>query len=828
MLWLTLAACGSPSTTPDAAVALCPDGTKVPDGGVCVAPEPTCDAGGALTVDGGCAPVGWTQCPVGFALDPSGWDCAPVTNTAGCDAGAAPQLGTSECGAVGWTQCPAGFAPDPSGWSCDPVLPAAVCSGATREALGTATCVPVGDCAAAFPPAGATLFVDDSFTAGQLDATHFAKISDALSAAPAGATIAVEAGSYTEALAPARAAKLVGRCAGQVTLRAPVGKAALTVIGARGVELQGFTVRDALLAVRIELGGQLAARQVVFEANLRSGLQLLDAASELTLEGSVVRGTLADPATASFGQGMAVSYGATVTINDSAFVANRENGIFLDRASKATLTRVVIQGTLPRASTGKLGWGIGAQGAAQLELVRSVVRGNAATGLAVVQAGTKATVRDSIVSDTGPGLDNNALQIGFNVVVLTGAALDWTGGAISRGAQGQLLVRASTASLRGVTMRGVLGGVPILRAIGADRAATLTIDHTAILDSAGAGLDAFDDGTAVVLDHVLIDGVQPEPNVPQSGTGLRAQEKARVAGSQVVLRRASAAGAIATSGGTLALSDCVVSESHDVVALDGGEAGHGVVAQTGGSATVLRSLLEKNTVAGIYAHGAGSRLTMGQSVIRGTRLSSQGEFGQGAICEDGATIELTEVAVLANHSAGVQVSEPGSQLKLLRATVRGTLPNATGTRGRGANADYSSLLAATDSVFVDNQQVGIFALFSRVELTRTSILSTRADPDGKYGNALEVLTDSVLMMSGGALQSNAGIGAVFAEGAGVLDSVRIGKNVVGLHAQDGSAVEELATAPMTLTSRQVVVTSGTAFVGNQNKFGGGSVPIPPR
>jgi hypothetical protein len=811
---------------PDASVTLCPDGS-VFDGGACPTPELFCDAGTMHVADGGCAPVGWTQCPTGFALEPGGWDCAPVTSATACPAGTMPLIGSPDCAPVGWTACPMGFTADPSGWGCAAILPAASCSGAARESIGSATCVPVGDCNAAFPPAGATLFVDDSFTAGQLDATHFARISDALTAAPAQATIAVDTGTYLETLAPSKAVKLVGRCAAQVTLKATVNQPALQVLSARGVEVSGFTIRDSLLGVRMETGGQLTLRASVLEANLRSGIQVLDGTTELTLEQVVIRGTLPDPATGTFGQGFAGSYGAQISMTDVAFVANRENGIFLDKpGTKATLTRVVIAGTLPRTSTGKLGWGIGMQGGAQLVLSQSVITGNQATGLAVVQAGTKATVTDSIVSDTKGGLDNVAAPIGFNVAVLLGATLDWTGGAMLRAAQTHVQIQASTAAIRGATLRTTLGGIAVPGGIVASQGTSLIIDHTAVIDSIGGALDALGANTQVTLDHVLLDGVLPNPLVPESGTGLRAQDQGSVGGSAVVVRRASAGGVIATNGGKLTLLDSIVAKTKDTPLPDAGEGGEGVIAQTNGSATVIRCLVEDNATAGLYTTGAGSRLSASQTVVRRTALNAAGEFGQGAVAEHGAALTLTDVALVANHSAGIQSAYVDTLMTVSRSTIRGTLPNATGTRGRGANIDFESALVAADTAFVDNQQVGLFTFMGKVELRQCLIGATRPDPDAKYGNGLEVLTDSKLTMIGGALEANQAIGAVFAEGAGVLDGVRVGKQVVGLHAQDGSQVEELAAAPAQLGARQVVVTPGTVFVGNATKFGGGSVPVP--
>src|SRR5205823_3841223 len=102
------------------------------------------------------------------------------------------------------------------------------------------SCVQVSDCNAAFPPAGATIFVDAAFAAGQIDATHFATIADAVAAAPSGAIIAVESGTYSETvMLKHRKVSIVGRCADKVVMKQLDG-----VIGS-GIEVG--TNDDALL-----------------------------------------------------------------------------------------------------------------------------------------------------------------------------------------------------------------------------------------------------------------------------------------------------------------------------------------------------------------------------------------------------------------------------------------------------------------------------------------------------------------------------------------------------------------------------------------------------
>jgi hypothetical protein len=159
--------------------------------------------------------------------------------------------------------------------------------------------------------------------------------------------------------------------------------------------------------------------------------------------------------------------------------------------------------------------------------------------------------------------------------------------------------------------------------------------------------------------------------------------------------------------------------------------------------------------------------------------------------------------------------------------VLGTLPLGSGQRGRGANVAFEARATIASSAFIDNQQVGVFAFQSRVDLLDTVVDGTRSDPGGSYGNAIEALTDGLIVFTRGALTRSAGIAAVFAEGAGVLDGVRLANNPVAIHAQDGSTIKDAPNAPAMPAAREVVVTSATTFEGNQTKTSTESLSVPP-
>ena len=765
-----------------------------------------CGPGTFTTAAGQCQPVGWTSCDGGFTADPTGWTCRAVVER--CDAGSSSFPGEG-CAALGWTTCPSDFTRTAT--SCDPVLPSAPCLGATRAALGQTTCVPVGDCTAPFPPTAATFFVDAD--AG-VDATHFRTIVAALTAAPAGATIAIAEGRYAESLKPTKPVKLIGRCSARVSI---VGNPGLELIRTRDVELEHVTVRDSILAARLELGASLTLRHVILEDNLRSGIQALDRGTQVVLDDVVIRGTGPDPATATFGQGIALGSAAQLTLTDVELRGNGETALFLNQAgTAATLTRVVVSDTQPRASTGKLGWGIAVQAGASLTASQLVVQDSRGVGILVAQRGSTATLTDTVVRRVAESTDTAGAPFGFGVSAQAGT-LTWTGGAIEDVTGGLLDVQGADgiATVRNVSGQRTVAGAAPRFGVEARNGCKVTLERVSLANLRSSGVLALD-RSEVTIDHLAVSNVD--------GIGLRAQG-GRITGTAVEVRGHTEAGVLASLTGQLQLTRSVLASTTPSAA-DGG-LGIGASASQNSSVTLDECLIVDTITAGLYVRDPGSTGAITRSEIRGTRLDANGEFGQGVIVESGAKVTMEDVAVSQNHTSGVQAAGASSELTMTRVTVLGTRPLGSGSRGRGANVAFGAVMRSTSSAFVDNQQVGLFAFQSRIDATDTLVRGTRADPDGRYGNGLEALTDGVISFVKGAIDRSASIGAVFAEGAGLIDGTRMTNNTVALHAQDGTTIVELPAPPISLGSRQVVITGGTSFDGNQSRTSADLVTVPP-
>jgi hypothetical protein len=119
------------------------------------------------------------------------------------------------CADSGIRACPTGFALDAGG--CVAVLPELRCSPGSMAIPGDKTCHPVAECGTGdwYDAPASAIHVDAASASTTPDgsiANPYAKLQDALDAAPEGATIALADGVYKEAIAIHKKVEIVGRC----------------------------------------------------------------------------------------------------------------------------------------------------------------------------------------------------------------------------------------------------------------------------------------------------------------------------------------------------------------------------------------------------------------------------------------------------------------------------------------------------------------------------------------------------------------------------------------------------------------------------------------
>ncbi len=651
-------------------------------------------------------PVPEKPCADGFEVLAGDAGCAPVRPTAACTPGTRAALGSTACVPVGTTVCAPGFITDPSGWGCDVVVaPVACASGSgTRERFGSTACTPVSDCNAPFPPAGATVFVDAAFTDGQLDATHVRTITEGVTAAPAGATVAVESGTYVEKIAlTKRAITIAGRCAEKVIVKqtdAVIGSG-MDIETGHVVTLKNLTFRGFRSAIAIE-GGKTKIDSVILEDGLNAGVTAANDGTEVSLTNVVIRGMKVKPG-AQQAFGLYATFGSHVVVDDSVFSSNEFINVGSTKiATKLTVSRSIIRDGKsfgPAASYG-LGVYVGDSGSATIE--ESAILDNSTDGIDIF----------SSPGDTSTGILRRSIVRGTKVAAGIGRGVEVTGSqmlieesTVRGNALTELLVSAgATLDIRSSTLlglppkdakdRGVLG---LVTESGTTKASSLAIVQSR------SGVLVQRTGR-VEMDGSLVQATRPSEVVYEDsnwiGLGIFVESKASLLLTKSTLQDTRTVGVIVT--GKAEINDSLIQGTR--AGLDG-FGGRGLSVQNGGNATVARSAFVDNVETGVVTMLKGSTLTMTASTVQDTNVDPQGEYGIGVLVGDDAFATIDACTITGSKSIGVAVAVAGATMT--KSTVS---RNAVGVHAQGGTAlqegdgegDGRILLVSPTTRFVEN------------------------------------------------------------------------------------------------------------------------------
>ncbi len=825
-----LSACPAPPTPP----LECADGTVLSaDGGACVAPLPpsTCPTGTRAAVGHTeCVAVGWTACDAGFEPDPSGFGCRDVTPAAPCDAGTMPMLGSRSCQPVGWTSCPAGFAPHPSGWGCVDVSPPATCTGASRDALGQTACAPLGSCSAAFPPPAATLFVDDDLDGGQLDATHFNRIQAALDAAPAGATIAVETGTYAESLTATKAVTLSGRCAERVRVQGASTAPGLTVTAA-GVAASGLTLSGHLVGAQIQTGGGLTLTDALVADNVKAGVvvsgKVGTVQSALTAVRTVVRGTRPDAAGTAYG--LLVSGGATAALTESALVANPLcGGAVTGSGSALTLTRSIVRDD---ASTTNLqSSSLSAQSGGRLELTESAVIASKNTDVTAVDSATRVIAQRTVLRDpVGPAQYQVAFFVAQSTLEADAVALWNHDGVAVLG-----LDRPTALTVKNATIAITAGRVSPGGGFELDEPASLTVERTAVVNAGRASLLAVGAAKATVRDSLFLGTREGSDASGYMAAGVLANQGPTVLLDGVAIVGSQHEGVSASGEQTkLTITRGIVSDSYP--GTQGGTP-MGVIADDGATLELFDSLVANNASFGV-ALGAQTfgrpgvtpgRATIARTVVRDNHWDPTWSDAAGLFVQAGSYARVTDVAFVRNALAGVAAWAPGATVELERVVIRESVGGGD-EFAYGVLAGDQAVVFLTDAVVREISGVGVLTHTRANATVAASLLDGFPDQEkarGIHSGFAAVAIDATVGVSGSTLQ-RAGAASVALEGStGALRSCLVRGNTIALQAQGGSAVRQSAAVDDQPAPQELLVTGDTVFDGNVTLTGAGTVPLP--
>ncbi len=782
------------------ALTACPPPPGAPDAGGCPPGELPLGATRA------CQKVGWSECPLGFVADDGGLGCLDALPDS-CPPGTAALLGESACAPIGPSSCAAGFVKDPSGWGCADVLPPATCTGPNREALGSPTCLPVGDCAAPFPPANASVVVDPS---APLDATHVHAIADALALAPDGGVIAIAPGTYAEALVLGHSVSLVGRCPASVVLDgAATALPALSALTAQDSRVSGLTIRNAAGAVVAAYGAHVSLEDVVVEGSRGTAVKAFWPKTTLSLTRSVIRGTRFDGAS----EALEASDHAQVTVRETAFEDTEQVAV----RSRGLGTAVALNGTVVRdvwlADGGVAPMGTVVEAGATLTLVESAVIGATQAALFVTGSDSTATVSDSVLRD----LRATPTLAGYGAYVQDGT-LTLRRTTVLRAVGIGVVAKTADAHLVGEDV--VVGGTRPTN--GSDVAVGLDVEGgsarftgLAVLDSVLIGVRATGAASSLELTRALVRGVSGvSSDASSAGHGLEIFSGARGTFTQVSITECSQGGvSVQGEGSTAALDRVHVS---DVEAA-------GVFVRELASATVRRSAVVRARDTGMFVYDRAS-LTLADTVVRDTRtaLGPGGNPGLGLAGVGTGALVVQRCALVNNLAFGVLLE--GAQARIEDTRIAGTdgLPDW----GAGVQLQGQTTLTMDGVVLEENGRLGLSCAEASTATIGRSWLGRARAVDGQYGHGLLVFGDSRAVARDVSVRGNETIGVV-ASGAGVvLDGCDVSENLVALHAQAGTTVVEQTQPPAEPLANTLTVSHDSTFLDNESRLGSGQVPLP--
>lgn len=683
---------------------------------VCLALLAGCD-GGATTGDGGLdagpgpdgSPAERMPAPPEIPWLAEG--APPITPPA------APQL----------TPCPAGWRevePAEPGdvATCDPYPTAGAsdCPDGEAHFPGEPGCAPVGAACPAgdwpdgLPDDGSVLFVRPGATGGDgTRALPFGRIGEAMAMATSGTTIALAKGLHRGPVQATRDVTLRGACAGETTLTAGTGTAALVVTGP-GIELRDLGVGDSLrigIAV-IGTAASLDMRGVTVRNATMLGVFVDDGAS-LTAQDVVISDT-SESATGMFGRGLTVQEGSAVEASRLIVENNREMGIYISGAgTQVVLADVAVRGTRPAALDGTFGRGVSVQEGAQLRMERALIEANHYAGVTGSNPGTSLVLEDLVVRDTESQLSEGYYGRGIGIVDGASAEVRRVlvegnreiGVSISGTDTMLTLEDASLRDTRPELSTDFLG-----MGVGVETGGTAHVNRAVAIGNRTAAYHAQGSGSALVLTDVVALRTHEQASDGMAGVGISSRD-----GASVTVTRArvadcrAAAAAAAGSGSALSLSEVVLRDTRHQVS--DGESGLGLLIQEGATAEASHVVMEANLLGGAMVEGAGSRGTLTDVVVRDTRPAyGSGEFGRGLAVQRGATVELTRGLIESSRVNGAFVHGPGTSLTARDAVIRDTWPQESdGFAARGLSVITSASADVQRARIEQSRGMGVLA-----------------------------------------------------------------------------------------------------------------------
>jgi hypothetical protein len=681
--------------------------------------------------------------------------------------------------------------PCPDGWRevTDPDLGIVTCDpwpeGGAEECAavdgahfpGEAGCTRVGAActgdpwASDLPSAGTIRFVLAGAAAGGTGAraSPFATIGEAVAGASAGTVVAVSKGTFDEEVLLPAGVTLWGACVAETVIApsSPDDESGAVVVRTPSVTIRNLRVSGAHPGILVSgSDAHLDAFAVVVSGADGRGIWVVDGAA-FAGDTVVVRGTVPRATDGQLGRGIDVRRGATATLRRAVLQGNHDTGLLVsDAGSVLSVTDAAVLDTRPSTADATSGNGIWAQAGGRAEGSRLVV--DRAHNVAVVAfaAGASLRLEDLVVRDT---LGPSATLFGRGMELTEGASAEITRALFDRNELvGASAWNAGSAlSLTDTVIRDTSGartpdgdGWGLMVREGAHIEGT----RVGLARNTGFGVVGFDRGSTIRLEDVTVAGTSPVRN-GTLGHGLNAQGGARAEVVRGTFRGSQEAGISAIQPDTLVSLDRVrVEDTAGIAAASGTVAGYGIAADVGATVRIAGVDLRRSAEAGIYASGPETTIDGTDLVVRDTLGRSDHYFGRGIHVELGASVTLDRVLLERNREVAAFAALAGAHVGLSHVVIRDTASSGpAGSRdgGRAFGVQDGAHGEVHGALIVRNRDVAVFAdgLGASLALSNVRIQDTRSrEFDRSLGRGLGVQNGARVTLDRSRIERNLGTG----------------------------------------------------------------------
>lgn len=494
---------------------------------------------------------------------------------------------------------------------------------------------------------------------------------------------------------------------------------------ARGLVVRGTRpIDDIGVGVTIESGASVELDRAAIEQNRETGMLASGPSASLVARDVVIRGTLPTSDGAN-GGGVKALAGAMVSLERIAIEANQDEGIYASTSS-VLLRDAVIRDTAPR-STGLGGVGIIAAENGVVDGQRVRIERSTHMGVYAGRPGARIMLADSLVAGTRP---TPAGTFGMGARAGDGGRVELLRSIVRGNASAGVLaqIEGSSVSLADVVVEDTVpqasdssGGHGLL----AELAATVDVARARFSRNRTIAVLAMDPGTTLAASDLVVEDSAPSISSESGGVAITAGRGAQLVLERARLERNQSLGLVVSQPGTRAVvSDIAVLDT----APDPRTGGHGGALQVDRGAVLEMSgaLFERNHALTVSAFEAETVLRLERAIVRDTRelgcagtTCGPGESGTGIGAYDGASVFVSDFVVTRSALVGLQIG-PGAQMDATRGEVTS---NPIGANVQSPGFDVARL--SQDVVFRDN---GVNLDSQMLPLPEAAIPSAAAPP----------------------------------------------------------------------------------------------------